>query len=110
MVNVAKEGRLVFVVNQQRSVCVGKQLDLHRFPRHLHYMVSSTFALCLDFFFFYHWHAEHAQGLQLTLPSLRHKDFTFYFDVCSGRQGAFLVQEGVKNTQSERNSEILLEM
>lgn len=85
-------------------------------PRHPDYIVSSSSALCLySFFFFfllkfYRRHAEYAQSLQHTLPFLRHKDFTFDFDGFSGRQGAFPVQEGVKNTQSERNSEKLLEM
>lgn len=71
--------------------------------------------VCIPFFFFfffkfYHRHAEYAQSLQHTLPFLWHKDFTFDFDGFSGRQGAFPVQEGVKNTQSERNSEKPLEM
>lgn len=89
---------LLSEVNQHPSVWVGNSQILP-VSHHLRYMVSSTFELCLEFFFFfflYHWHAEHAQGLQLTLPSPRHKDITFYFDACSGRQGAFPVQEGAK--------------
>lgn len=73
----------------------------------------SVFFLFFFYFFFfkfYHRHAENAQSLQHTLPFLRHKDFTFDFDGFSGRRGAFPVQEGVRNTQSERNSEKLLEM
>lgn len=73
-------------------------------------MVISTFELCLDFFVFLSLASEHAQGLQLSLPSLRHRDITFYFDACSGRQGAFPVQEEAKSTQSERNGKKLLEM
>jgi len=34
----------------------------------------------------------------------------FIFDACSGRQGAFPVQDAVKKTQSERNGKKLLEM
>lgn len=89
----------------------GKQLDPPCFPPpslygDLYFWIVSRCFL----FFFYHWYAEHAQGLQLTLPSLRHGDITFYFDACSGRQGAFPVQEGAKNTHSERNCKKLLEM
>lgn len=115
MVIVAREEGCVRAAIQCKSapicMCV-KQLDPRRSPPpslhgELHFCIVSVFF----FFFFYHWHAEHAQGLPLTLPSLRHKDFTFDFDGFSGRQGAFPVQEGVKkNTQSERNSEKLLEM
>lgn len=97
---------LLFGVNHHRSVCVGKQFDPPCSPPPLLHGELYFCIVCI----FYHWHAEHAQGLHLTLPSLQHKDFTFYLDVCSGRQGAFPVQEGVKNTQSEKSSKKLLEM
>lgn len=103
---------LLFSANQPRSVRARTRVCVCALdPCRPDYIVSSSSALCLFFFFkFYHRHAEYAQSLQHALPFLRHKDFTFDFDGFSGRQGAFPVQEGVKNTQSERNSEKLLEM
>lgn len=76
--------------NQHWSVHVGKHHILSVPPPPPLYMVSSTFCIVSGFiylFIFYHWHAEHAQGLQLSLPSLQHKDFTSYFDSCSGKTG-----------------------
>lgn len=97
----AKKGSAVIWCKSGPICMCGKQLD----PPPLPATSTTWWALLLHcVWIFYHWHAEHAQGLQLTLPSLRDKDFTFYFDACSGRQGAFPVQEGAKNTQSERGT------